>query len=209
MGHFFVVFINLSLNEGASKVFCFTQLLWQPIKFRACVNVWTNQHRVKNGCYQSLFREKRNRGALHTIMIIFWNRTTKSWKLYEQPRMKCRGLKVCKQWKNEETITDYVWLFLFTDKPVETKLIVSSGSRKVVVNGTLILNCTTLAVPPATEFRFYRNDSNIENATKGILTINNISSSEAGQYRCTPWNKMGKGQSASVSITILGNFISI
>lgn len=67
------------------------------------------------------------------------------------------------------------------------------------------LNCVTDASPEA-EYHFYFNGKSIGNSTSGVFNTTEVA--DGGDYTCVPVNALGTGDSASVSITVVGKLIS-
>ena len=63
------------------------------------------------------------------------------------------------------------------------------------------LNCSTDANPAAYMYQFFFNDAIISNHSSGLL---NITVDADGVYTCVPINIVGRGDSATVSITMVG-----
>ncbi|XP_031568095.1 immunoglobulin superfamily member 10-like [Actinia tenebrosa] len=87
-------------------------------------------------------------------------------------------------------------------RPVETTLTADPGTD-VILGRKLVLNCTSSALPKANQFHFYRNGSFLKNVTDGLLSVDNITSTKSGEYKCIPSNTLGDGDPATVMINVL------
>ena len=68
-----------------------------------------------------------------------------------------------------------------------------------------MLNCSTDANPEAHLYHFYFNDTLIGNSSSGVF---NVTVEKDGVYTCVPINTVGAGDSANISITVVGKSIA-
>lgn len=84
-------------------------------------------------------------------------------------------------------------------KPTETQL---SSSVEPVLEGTpLLITCTARANPSA-EYKFYRDGQLVSSSSTGVLTFVSLKNEDQGTYRCVPYNQLGEGPGASLTVTI-------
>ena len=92
--------------------------------------------------------------------------------------------------------------FLQPDKPRNTTLQSSAPLDTVTANDSVTFNCSTDANPPAHTFNFYFKGSMIVH--NGTVKIQRVKESDQGKYTCAPSNILGRGENASVVLTVLG-----
>ena len=89
----------------------------------------------------------------------------------------------------------------FVDKPTETQL--SSSVEPVEEGKPLLITCTARANPSA-EYKFYRDGKLVSSSSTGVLTFVSVKKEDQGTYRCVPYNQLGEGPEASITVTIEG-----
>lgn len=92
----------------------------------------------------------------------------------------------------------------FVDRPTETLL--SSSVEPVEEGKPLLITCTARANPSA-EYKFYHEGKLISSSSTGVLTFASVKNEDQGTYRCVPYNQLGEGPEASVTVTIEGKQI--
>ena len=100
--------------------------------------------------------------------------------------------------------SDHSHIYLLTtDPPTNTSLTINP-SNTTVLNGTEVtFNCTTDANPAASNYKFFHNGSHLGSSSSGVYSRN---ISKDGEYSCVPENMAGVGDSATVVITVVGNY---
>ena len=91
------------------------------------------------------------------------------------------------------------------DLPTDTALKTTPTNTTVLRGFTVSLDCSTNANPAAHVYQFYLNDTIIGNSSSGVFKI---TVDADGVYTCVPINEVGTGQNATVSITMVGKYIS-
>lgn len=84
-------------------------------------------------------------------------------------------------------------------RPTETQL--SSSVEPVEEGKPLLITCTARANPSA-EYKFYHEGKLISSSSTGVLTFVSVKNEDQGTYRCVPYNQLGEGPEASVTVTI-------
>ena len=91
-------------------------------------------------------------------------------------------------------------------KPENTKLSVDTlNTSAVLLGSTIVFNCSTWSFPPAHDFLFYHNQLYIGSNASSFYYLQ---ISESGTYSCSPINNAGFGESATVSLTVVGRCIT-
>jgi len=70
----------------------------------------------------------------------------------------------------------------------------------------LLITCTARANPSA-EYKFYRDGQLVSSSSTGVLTFVSVKNEDQGIYRCVPYNQLGEGPEASITVTIEGKQI--
>ena len=92
--------------------------------------------------------------------------------------------------------------FFFLDAPDGAKLISAPSNATVLRKSPLSLACRADANPVA-EFHLYFNGRLIITNSSGIFNVTVMSD---GVYTCVPFNEVGAGKNASVSVSAVGEF---
>ena len=87
------------------------------------------------------------------------------------------------------------------DRPSTSALTTVPNNTTVLRGNTLSLICSTEANPDAHVYQFYFYDTIIGDSSSGVL---NVTVEEDGVYTCVPFNIIGTGDNASVSVTAVG-----
>lgn len=87
-------------------------------------------------------------------------------------------------------------------KPTETQL--SSSVEPVQEGKPLVITCTARANPSA-EYKFYRDSKLISSSSTGVFTLVSVKKDDQGTYRCVPFNKLGVGPEATLTVTVEGD----
>ena len=96
------------------------------------------------------------------------------------------------------------WCVCVSVKPENTKLSLDkSNTSAVLLSSTVVFNCTTFSHPPAHEYLFFHNQVLLGRNVSGFY---HLQISNSGVYSCTPVNSAGVGESAAVSLTVVGRF---
>ena len=85
---------------------------------------------------------------------------------------------------------------------LETSAVDDKACRGDVVS----INCSAAAVPSVTSYQLFENDALILD-TSGMWT-KNFTTEGNFIYKCVANNSLGTGESASVTVTVNGNFVS-
>ena len=88
----------------------------------------------------------------------------------------------------------------FLDAPAGAKLISVPSNTTVLRKSPLSLTCQADASPEA-KFDFYFNGRLKRSNSSGIFNVTVMSD---GVYTCVPFNKVGAGKNANVSVTAVG-----
>ena len=67
----------------------------------------------------------------------------------------------------------------------------------------LVITCKALANPSA-EYKFYHGGKLISSSSTGVLSIVSAKNEDQGTYRCVPYNSLGEGPEATVTVTVQG-----
>ena len=86
------------------------------------------------------------------------------------------------------------------------KLETSAADNKACRGDVISINCSADAVPSVTSYQLFENDIAIL-GTSGTWT-RNFTTNGTFIYKCVANNSLGTGQSASVTVTVNGNFVS-
>ena len=92
-----------------------------------------------------------------------------------------------------------IWSF-FLDAPDGAKLISAPSNTTVLRKSPLSLTCRADANPEA-EFHLYFNGRLIMTNSSGIFNVTVMSD---GVYTCVPFNEVGAGKNACVSVSAVG-----
>lgn len=92
----------------------------------------------------------------------------------------------------------------FVDRPTETQL---SSSVAPVEEGKLLLITCTARANPSAEYKFYHDGKLVSSSSTGVLTFVSVKNEDQGTYRCVPYNQLGEGPEATVTVTVEGNQI--
>ena len=92
---------------------------------------------------------------------------------------------------------------LFVDAPSSTNLTIFPHNTTLPRGSSLSIKCSTDANPEDLEYQLYFKGHFIENNNSGLFNVN---VTEDGVYTCVPINKVGTGDNATVSITVVGEF---
>jgi len=82
----------------------------------------------------------------------------------------------------------------------------STADNKACRGDVISINCSANAVPSVTLYQLFENDIAILD-TSGIWT-RNFKTGGRFTYQCVANNSLGTGQSANVTVTVNGNFVS-
>ena len=86
------------------------------------------------------------------------------------------------------------------------KLETSAADNKACRGDVISINCSADAVPSVTSYQLFENDIAILDMS-GTWT-RNFTTNGTFIYKCVANNSLGTGQSASVTVTVNGNFVS-
>ena len=82
----------------------------------------------------------------------------------------------------------------------------SAVDHKACRGDVISINCSADAVPSVTAYQLFENDTLILD-TSGMWT-KNFTTEGKFIYKCVANNSLGKGESASVTVTVNGNVVS-
>ena len=104
-----------------------------------------------------------------------------------------------------------ICFFIADFSPENTTLTSSLTANNIaLVNRTFNITCRTEANPPA-EFRFYRDEISLFNATTGSnVAVFTASVSERRgpvSFYCIPFNEYGDGPTATIRVTVYCKFV--
>lgn len=85
------------------------------------------------------------------------------------------------------------------DRPSASKI--TTSNRTVLRGSSVSLNCATDASPPAYVYHFYFNGNFSGSISSGVF---NHPVQEDGLFTCVPINSVGPGDSATLSVTVVG-----
>ena len=83
----------------------------------------------------------------------------------------------------------------------------SAANNKACRGDVISINCSAEAVPSVTSYQLFEND-NVIFDTSGMWT-RNFTTEGMFIYKCMANNSLGTGESASVTVTVNGNFFFI
>ena len=90
--------------------------------------------------------------------------------------------------------------------PDNVLLETSAVNDKACRGDVISINCSADAVPSVTAYQLFENDSLILD-TSGMWS-KTFTTEGKFVYKCVPNNSLGTGESASVTVTVNGNFVS-
>ena len=97
-------------------------------------------------------------------------------------------------------------MFFPSDVPGSVKLETSAADNKACRGDVISINCSADAIPTVSSYQLLENDTAILD-TSGTWT-RNFTTEGIFIYKCVANNSLGTGQSASVTVTVNGNFVS-
>ena len=93
-------------------------------------------------------------------------------------------------------------MHIFSDSPEGTTL---SVANTTALKGSVVtFTCATDAFPSPHEYKLYREGSLLETNSSGVFKI---PITQGGMYLCTPNNTVGIGDSATVTLTLVGECV--
>jgi len=95
---------------------------------------------------------------------------------------------------------------IFSVKPDNVQLETSADDNKACRGDEISINCSAVAVPSVTSYQLFENDIAILDSS-GMWT-RNLTTEGTFIYKCVANNSLGTGESASVAVTVNGNFVS-
>lgn len=98
-------------------------------------------------------------------------------------------------------LMELLFCYLLVDAPSGTNLITVPHNTTLLRDSSMSIHCSTNANPEDIEYQLYFKGLFIGNSTSGLF---NITVMEDGVYTCVPINKVGTGDNATVSITVVG-----
>ena len=87
------------------------------------------------------------------------------------------------------------------DAPSSTNLTTVPHNTTLLRDSSMSVKCSTDANPEDLEYQLYFKGLFIDKSSSGLF---NITAIEDGVYTCVPINKVGTGDNATVSITVVG-----
>ena len=94
---------------------------------------------------------------------------------------------------------------LFAVKPDNVQLETSAADNKACRGDFMSINCSADAVPSVTSYQLFENDTAILDTT-GMWT-RKFTTEGTFIYKCVANNSLGTGESASVTVTVNGDFV--
>ena len=91
---------------------------------------------------------------------------------------------------------------LFSVKPDNVQLVTSAADNKACLGDVISINCSAEAFPSEISYQLFENDTAIlDTSGRWSRTLDT-----AGMfiYKCVPNNTLGKGENATVTITVNG-----
>ena len=93
-----------------------------------------------------------------------------------------------------------------SDAPENVLLETSAADNKACRGDVISINCSADAVPSVTSYQLFENDTAILDTTG--MWSRTLSSGGVFIYKCVANNSLGTEESASVTVTVNGNFVS-
>lgn len=92
-----------------------------------------------------------------------------------------------------------------SDKPENTQLVANAANTNLVPFGSKVtFTCTSDSHPVVHEYKFYRFQELLGYSKTGIFHLN---VNKTGLYSCIPFNVVGSGVRAAVTIVVDGEFL--
>lgn len=101
---------------------------------------------------------------------------------------------------------ELLFCYQLVDAPSSTNLITVPHNTTLLRDSSMSIKCRTNANPEDIEYLLYFKGLFIGNSTSGLF---NITVMEDGVYTCVPTNTVGTGDNATVSITVVGEFLCL
>ena len=87
------------------------------------------------------------------------------------------------------------------DQPTASVLTTVPSNNTILRGSKIYLICKTNANPNAHTYQFYFNGAPIGSSNSGVFIVD---VEKDGVYTCVPINRVGTGQDATVSVTVVG-----
>jgi hypothetical protein len=99
--------------------------------------------------------------------------------------------------------SDHGYFYILQIRHKPTIGIITISKTPVLVGDDVTLTCTAEDVgsPPA-QYRWELPGKDIDTKSIDTLRISRAQLSDAGQYRCHPWNDVGQGQMGSIVLQV-------
>ena len=90
---------------------------------------------------------------------------------------------------------------------IEPAYVISITDDQTATNGsTVTIECTAGGTPSVFTYEWMKNGVTIVGETGSSLTISSVTSSDIGEYKCTPSNSFGSTNSSSSILSVNGKF---
>ena len=90
---------------------------------------------------------------------------------------------------------------------IEPAYVISITDDQTATNGsTVTIECTAGGTPSVFTYQWMKNGVNISGETNSTLTISSVTTSDIGEYKCTPSNSFGSTNSSSSILSVNGKF---
>ena len=90
---------------------------------------------------------------------------------------------------------------------IEPAYVISITDDQTATNGsTVTIECTAGGTPSVFTYEWKKNGVTIAGETGSSLTISSVTTSDVGEYKCTPSNSRGNTNSSSSILSVNGKF---
>ena len=90
---------------------------------------------------------------------------------------------------------------------IEPAYVISITDDQIVTNGsTVTIECIAGGTPNVFTYEWKKNGVTIAGETGSSLTISSVTTSDIGEYKCTPSNLFGSTNSSSSILSVNGKF---
>ena len=96
---------------------------------------------------------------------------------------------------------------LFYYSSIEPAYVISISDNQTAINGsTVTIECIAGGIPSVFTYEWMKNGVTIPGQTGSTLTISSVTTSDIGEYKCTPSNSNGNTNSSSSILSVNGKF---
>ena len=90
---------------------------------------------------------------------------------------------------------------------LEPAYVISISDDQTAINGsTVTIECIAGGIPSVFNYQWMKNGVTIPGQTGSTLTISSVTTSDIGEYKCTPSNSNGNTNSSSNILSVNGKF---